>query len=134
MRYQRAESPLRLDGLEAAKRFFAGCFADSDPAVERLLVAHLDNQARCLHLSHYDGDETSAAFPLRQIVADAVIHDSAGLVLAHNHPSGNPMPSESDLNATRRLATVVQALDCAILDHLIFAGTQCTSFRKLGLL
>jgi DNA repair protein RadC len=57
-----------------------------------------------------------------------------GIVLAHNHPSGDPRPSESDLHATRRLVTVADALDCTVLDHLVFAGTECTSLRRLGYL
>jgi DNA repair protein RadC len=57
-----------------------------------------------------------------------------GIVLAHNHPSGDSRPSESDCRATRRLASAVEALDCAILDHLVFAGPECASLRKLGLL
>ncbi len=134
MRYQRAEHPLRLDGLAAARRFFAGCLADSDPSRESLWVAHVDDQARCLHLSCHPGDETGADFPLREIISDAVHHGSAGLVLAHNHPSGDPTPSESDCRATRRLAAAAEALDCAILDHLVFAGKECTSFRRMGLL
>ena len=134
MRYQRAEYPLRLDGLEAARGFFAGCFADSDLTRERLWVAHVDDQARCLHLSSHDGDEQSADFPLRTIIADAALHGSAGLVLAHNHPSGDATPSAGDCRATRRLACAAEALDCTILDHLVFAGTECTSLRRLGLL
>jgi DNA repair protein RadC len=134
MRYQRAEHPLKLDGLAAAKRFFAGCLADSDPSRESLWVAHVDDQARCLHLSCHDGDEAGAEFPLREIIRDAAQHGSAGLVLAHNHPSGDPAPSDSDCRATRRLAAAAEALDCAILDHLVFAGEECTSFRRMGLL
>ena len=134
MRYQRAEHPLKLDGLDAARGFFAGCLADTDPTLESLWVAHLDDQARCLHLSRHDGDETGAAFPLRSIVADAALHRSAGIVLAHNHPSGDPQPSQADCRATRRLAAAAEALDCVIVDHLVFAGTGCASFRQLGLL
>ena len=134
MRYQRAELPLKLDGLDSARRFFAGCLADSDPTRESLRVAHLDEQARCVHLSRHPGDETGSDFPLKQIVADAATHRSAGIVLAHNHPSGDPRPSDSDCRATRRLASAAEALDCAIVDHLVFAGEECTSFRKLGLL
>jgi DNA repair protein RadC len=134
MRYQRAELPLKLDGLAAAKTFFSGCLADSDPRRESLWVAHVDSQARCLHLSRHDGDEKATEFPLRAIIADAAVHHSAGIVLAHNHPSGDPQPSDSDCRATRRLASAAEALDCAILDHLVFAGEQCTSFRSLGLL
>ena len=73
-------------------------------------------------------------FPVRQIIADAAQHGSAGIVLAHNHPSGDPRPSDSDCRVTRRLAAAAEALDCAVLDHLVFAGEDCTSFRRMGLL
>jgi len=134
MRYQRAETPLKLDGLTAAKAFFAGCMADSDSRRESLWVAHVDDQARCIHLSRHDGDESGTQFPIREIIADAAQHCSAGIVLAHNHPSGDPRPSDSDCRATRRLASAAEALDCALLDHLVFAGAECTSFRRMGLL
>jgi DNA repair protein RadC len=134
MRYQRAELPLKLDGLAAAREFFAGCMADGDLARENLWVAHVDDDARCLHLSRHVGDETGAAFPLKEIIADAAAHGSAGIVLAHNHPSGDARPSDSDCRSTRRLATAAEALDCTVLDHLVFAGAECTSFRRMGLL
>lgn len=134
MRYQRAEIPLKLDGLQTARRFFAGCFADSDLSRESLWVAHVDDQARCLHVTRHEGDENGAAFPLRSIIADAAVHGSAGLVLAHNHPGGDSTPSAEDCRATRRLASAAEALDCTVLDHLVFAGTKCTSFRSIGLL
>lgn len=134
MRYQRVELPLKLDGFGAAREFFAGCLADGDPTHETLLVAHLDGEASCIHLSRYPGDETGTSFPLRSIIIDAALHGSAGIVLAHNHPSGDPRPSYSDCRATRHLATAAEALDCSVLDHLVFAGTECTSFRRLGLL
>jgi DNA repair protein RadC len=134
MRYQRAELPLKLDGLAAARDFFAGCMADGDSARESLWVAHVDHEARCVHVSRHAGDETGALFPLREIIADAAAHGSAGIVLAHNHPSGDARPSDSDCRATRRLATAAEALDCTVLDHLVFAGAECTSFRRMGLL
>lgn len=134
MHFQRAEIALRLNGLDAAKSFFAGCFLDTDPTLENLFVAHVDKESRCIHVSRHAGDETGADFPLKQIITDAVFHESAGIVLAHNHPSGDPRPSNADCTATRRLASAVEALDCAVLDHLIFAGTDCTSLRKIGLL
>jgi DNA repair protein RadC len=134
MRYQRAELPLKLDGLRAARNFFAGCMADGDPARESLWVAHVDGQARCVHLTRHAGGESGADFPLRQIIADAAAHGSAGIVLAHNHPSGDARPSDSDRRATRRLASAAEALDCTVLDHLVFAGDECTSLRRLGYL
>ena len=134
MRYQRAELPLKLNGLAAARQFFAGCFAEYDPRRESLWVAHVDDEAHCLHVSCHEGDETGVQFPLRQIVADAVEHGTSGIILAHNHPSGDARPSDSDFRSTRRLATAAEALDCTVVDHLVFAGRECTSLRSLGYL
>ena len=134
MRYQRAELPLKIDGFVAARDFFAGCFADADPARESLWVAHVDEEARCLHVSQHSGDERGAEFPLRQIIADSARHGSAGLILAHNHPSGDSRPSDSDCRATRRLVGAAEPLDCTVLDHLIFGSDGCRSFRQMGLL
>lgn len=134
MHQQRAELTLKLDGLVAARKFFVGCFSESDPARERLWVAHLDSNSNCLRLTHHDGDGAGTDFPLRSIIADAALHGSAGIVLAHNHPSGDPTPSVADKRATIRLACAAEALDCAVLDHLVFGGHRIASFRQLGLL
>jgi DNA repair protein RadC len=134
VRYQRAELPLKLDGLAGARSFFAGCFAELDAKCESLWVAHLDDRSACLHLSSHAGDSCGVDFPLRAIIVDAARHGSAALILAHNHPSGDPRPSQSDLRATRRLAAAAEALDCRLLDHLVFAGAECTSLRRLGFL
>lgn len=134
MRCQRAEPPLKIDGLAVARTFFAGCIAECDPSIESLWVAHLDGGARCMHLTRHQGDEAGLEFPLRTIIADAALHGSNAILLAHNHPSGDPAPSAADKRATRRLATAAEALDCAILDHLVFGGARCTSLRELGFL
>ena len=133
MRFQRAESPALLDGHEAARRFFAACFADKEPR-ERLWVAHVDGSARCLHVEHYDGEPESVAMPVRNIIIDAARYGSSGVVLAHNHPGGDSTPSKADCLATRKLARAAEALDVAVLDHLIFAGSDCSSMRRMGLL
>jgi DNA repair protein RadC len=134
MFHQRAESPLRLDGLASARRFFAACLAETDPRTEHLWVAHVDDQAHCIHLTRHDGGDGGASLPLREVIADAAIHGSAGLVLAHNHPSGDPTPSAADRQITRRLALAGEAMDLAVLDHLVIAGQQCRSMREMGLL
>ena len=134
MFHQRAESPLRLTGLDQARRFFAGCLAEADPTQEHLWVAHVDDDAHCVHLTRHDGHADGAELPIRDIVADAARHGSKGLILAHNHPSGDPSPSATDKRITRRLALVGEAMDIAILDHIVMAGGQCQSMRAMGLL
>jgi DNA repair protein RadC len=116
MRYQRAELPLKLDGIGAAREFFAGCFAEFDPRRESLWVAHIDHEARCLHVSCHKGDETGVSFPLRRIVTDA-------------WPTTAPALS---WHTIIRAAMLVQAI--ATVDHLVFAGRECASLRSLGYL
>ena len=133
MFHQRAES-LRLNGIEPARRFFAGLLAECDSSTEHLWVAHVDDQARCIHLSRHDGSRAGLDVPLREILAEAVVHGSSGMILAHNHPSGDPTPSATDRAITRRMALIGEAMDVAVLDHLVLAGSECTSMRAQGLL
>ena len=133
MFHQRAES-LRLNGLGPARRFFAGLLAECDPRREHLWVAHIDEQSRCIHMTRFDGSDGHASMPMREVVTDAAAHGSAGIILAHNHPSGDPTPSVDDCALTRRIALVGEAMDVALLDHLVLAGSQCTSMRSMGLI
>ena len=137
MKVQRAEYPATLAGHEAAREFFMPCFVGPDAQSNELLwVAHLDDRARCIHLGRYaNGREGAVDLPVRQIVADAARFGSAGVVLAHNHPSGDPTPSAADCKATRTLARAAEAIDLAVVDHIVFAPRgECRSFRRLGLL
>ena len=77
---------------------------------------------------------TNVDFPLTEILSGVIAHGSKGLVLAHNHPSGDVTPSDSDRRATKQLATVANPIGCSVLDHLIFGGAEWASFRELGLL
>ena len=101
-----------------------------------LWVAHVDERARCIHLGRYaEGHEGAVDLPVRKIIADAARLGSAGILLAHNHPSGDPAPSAADCRATRTLARAAEAIDLTLVDHLIFAKrNRCQSLRRMGLL
>ena len=60
--------------------------------------------------------------------------DAHALLIAHDHPAGNPEPSHADMIATRALVEAARTLDIEVTDHLVFGGRQCASFRQLGLL
>jgi len=97
-------------------------------------VAHLNDQRHCLRLARYSGATGHAPFPIRSIVTDALLCGSTAILLAHNHPSEDTRPSKSDRIATRRLNQVAEAIDCRLVDHLIFGGSSFSSFRQMGLL
>ena len=134
MQYQRAQSPAVLNGHEAARRFFSACFKSAAASRERLWVAHVDSGARCIHVECYEGEADSVGMPVREIIVDAARLGSAGIVLAHNHPSGDVRPSGADCRATRKLARASEAIDLQLIDHLVFAAEECSSMRRMGLL
>ena len=104
-------------------------------ARERLAILFLDSERRLVGRSETQGgDQAAIDLPLRPIIADALRFDASGLILAHNHPSGDPTPSDADITATRRLARVASELGIQVHDHLIFAADDCKSFRALGLI
>lgn len=70
----------------------------------------------------------------REVFLPAVTHSAASLVLVHNHPSGDPEPSEEDLSITRRLVEVGELLGIGVLDHVIVASRGVVSFRARQLL
>jgi len=73
----------------------------------------------------------SLAHP-REIFAPAIGQAAAGVILVHNHPSGNPSPSDEDIRLTKRIAQAGQIMGIELLDHLIVAESGCYSFKTAG--
>lgn len=128
-----ADRRRRFDGSSGAIAFLG--LPLSDMRREMLCVAHLDSDNALIGLRlRYSKCVYSVELPIRTIVADALTLDSAALIVAHNHPGGVARPSAADLAATRALADVAGALGLRLHDHLVFAASQCFSFRAAGLL
>jgi DNA repair protein RadC len=70
----------------------------------------------------------------REVFQPAILHSAASVVLVHNHPSGDPEPSEEDLSITRRLSQVGELVGIAVLDHVIVAARGVVSLRARQLL
>jgi DNA repair protein RadC len=70
----------------------------------------------------------------REVFLPAILHSAASVVLVHNHPSGDPEPSEEDLSITRRLVEVGELVGIGVLDHVIVGSRGVASFRARQLL
>lgn len=70
----------------------------------------------------------------REVFKPAVLHSAASIVLAHNHPSGDPEPSEEDLSITKRLKEAGELLGIQVLDHVVVASRGIVSLRSRQLL
>lgn len=80
------------------------------------------------------GSDGFAVVDARMVLRPAVEMGAHGVVLAHNHPSGDPSPSRQDREVTVRLNLACRTLGLRLLDHLILAGDQYTSFAEEGTL
>lgn len=79
------------------------------------------------------GMNTTVVDP-KMIFRTVLDQGTGGLVLCHNHPSGNPKPSQQDLALTKRLMGCAQLLDISLLDHIIVGGKTYYSFADEGML
>ena len=70
----------------------------------------------------------------RELFQRAILANCASLILAHNHPSGDPVPSPEDIALTRKLIDAGLLLDIPILDHVILGYGKYASFKEMGLL
>lgn len=70
----------------------------------------------------------------REVFKKAIINGASQVIVIHNHPSGNPEPSNEDIAITRRLTETGRLIDIPVIDHIILAGTNYTSFAERRLL
>jgi DNA repair protein RadC len=74
-----------------------------------------------------------AMISMREVFKSAIMIGAAGIILAHNHPSGDPTPSPEDVALTRRAVEAGALLEITILDHLILGDNRYTSLKEKGL-
>ncbi|WP_145584601.1 RadC family protein [Yersinia intermedia] len=95
----------------------------------------LDNQQRILAYQElFRGTINGVNVYPREVVKLSLAYNAAALILVHNHPSGEPEPSQADLAITKRLVSALELVDVRVLDHFIVAGTQTVSMMERGLL
>jgi DNA repair protein RadC len=80
----------------------------------------------------YRGNLAGSSVRIGEVFRDAVRASAAAIIVAHNHPSGDPAPSGEDLRITSELAEAGRLLDIELLDHLIIGRGRWTSLRALG--
>ena len=105
------------------------------PEHEVFRAFHLDPAGRALGVTEQtSGRGDRVEIVLRDLAADALRLGTSALVLAHNHPKGDPTPSRADIAATRRIGQLAQILGIRLHDHVVTAGARSFSFRDAGLL
>lgn len=102
---------------------------------EMFLVVLLDARHRILREEIVsEGSLTSSIVHPREVFMPAVRESAGAVVFVHNHPSGDPSPSDEDVAVTRRLVHASELLGIRVLDHVIVGDGRYASFKEAGLL
>lgn len=134
-RLAREERPVRprIREPEDVVRLFEGRLRDL--AVEEFHLLALDSQSQVLReVLVTRGLLNSSLVHPREVFRPAIAEAAAGIIVVHNHPSGDPTPSAEDRAVTRQLAAAGRLLDLPLYDHVIIAGDRFVSFAAAGLL
>jgi len=101
---------------------------------EHFRVLYLDTRNHLLGSNTvYVGSLNASHIRVSEVFRDAIKRNCAAIIVAHNHPSGDPTPSPEDVEVTRRLVAAGNLLDIEVLDHLIVGRQRFVSLRERGL-
>ena len=103
--------------------------------VEHLRILYLDQKNQLIRDEvFHGGGVSSVSVDPRQIIKRAVMLDAQSIIMAHNHPSGDPNPSAADVEVTRDVRRAAESISIRLLDHLIVGRSGSVSLRTLGYL
>lgn len=102
---------------------------------EHFIVVLLDTRNRVMKtVTVHIGTLTMSVVGAREVFREAIREGASSIVVAHNHPSGNPEPSVEDKQITSKLVEVGQLVDIPVLDHIVLGEGSYVSFVERGLL
>jgi len=81
----------------------------------------------------YQGSVNSSQVRVGEVYRQAIIDNSSSIIIAHNHPSGDPTPSPDDVVVTKAILQAGKLLDIDLLDHLILSNGRFVSLKERGL-
>lgn len=120
--------PVLLRGFEESRCFFSSKLASNN---DQVWVAHLDVHAVCIMSAGYEGDIVASKFPLREILVDALLLESAGIILVSANSQYN---ENSRLNEVKNLAEALESAGMTLVDVFIVNHNVWRSLRREGML
>jgi hypothetical protein len=125
----------RACGSEDAARIARAIYDTLDADKEHFVVLALNQKHRLIGFKHVStGSLTASLVHPREVFTAAIELRAAALIFIHNHPSGDPFPSQEDVEITRRLKNCGEILGFRILDHIILGCGPIYSFNDRGAL
>ena len=135
-RRRKIQRPSEKNKISCSQDVFEVIFGEmEDLNYESFWVLFLDRNNQLIKkIEHSRGGVSATVVDARMIFKAAIEHLASGIILCHNHPSGNLNPSEQDKSITSRLKEAGKLIEVNVLDHLIIAGKDFYSFADNGIL
>lgn len=125
------EQEICISSTEKAGQFLLPRFVGRNE--ECVFLVCVDGKCRVLSVTLlHKGNINSAEVSIRSIVAAALRHNAAGIILAHNHPGGVALPSQEDLRTTQRVREALEPVGIRLIDHFIVADGDFVSLADSG--
>lgn len=109
------------------------CFLGREQEYLYVLLLDTRNQVKGEPIQVYHGSLNTSLIRIGEVYRDAVRTNAAAIVVAHNHPSGDPSPSPEDVAVTRAIREAGKLLDTELLDHLVIGQGRFVSLKERGL-
>ncbi|EMF0917830.1 RadC family protein [Providencia stuartii] len=122
----------QLSSPKDTEDFLAVHLGDKEQEVFAVIFLNGQNQV-IQYAEMFNGTINYTSIFPREIAKLGLKLNAANIICAHNHPSGTPTPSESDIAATLTLKETMKLLDITLLDHIIVAGGKTVSLAERGL-
>ena len=133
MSRQQAKKTLNFNEPESIAEYYMEDFRHKEQ--ENLLLLLLDNKSNLLgEKLLFTGTVNASIVSPREIYLEALRFHAVGIILLHNHPSGDPTPSDADRRITRKVRDSGNLLDIPLLDHIIIGDKRYVSFHEKGYL
>jgi len=130
-RLVKEEVKLTSPTLNSPEQVFQYCIDMQTFPQEVVRVLFLDSKLRLIGSSDISkGTLTTSIANPRDIFREALIRNAHGIIIVHNHPSGDPTPSEDDVEITKRLIEAGGVLNIKVLDHVVIGRTFCSIIQK----
>lgn len=122
-----------LTNSQLTKRFLSHRLQDYPHEVFACLFLDIQNCIICFEELFFGTLSEASVYP-REVVKRGLKHNAAKIILAHNHPSGNPLPSQADQEITHILKQALALVEINVIDHVIVGNKETISFAEVGLL
>lgn len=133
MSRSKAAKTLNFSDPESIAEYYMEDFRHREQ--EHLLLLLLDNKSNLLgEKLMFTGTVNASIVSPREIYLEALRYHAVGIILLHNHPSGDPTPSDADRRMTRKIREAGSFLDIPLLDHIVIGDKRYVSFREKGYL